>query len=120
MKVLLMVCLMSLFLLPSCRNEPIRAGAPNKTASVTLTTLQVSADTIIAAESEFNRGTLPASARPALNTLVTSYTTAKAAFQAYNNALGTPAYTDKYLTDMNAAMSALSAATSAFNQLKGK
>lgn len=107
--------------LPSCRNEPLRVGAPNKTASVTLSALEPAGAALVEARKQFVAGTLPVEGRPAFNVFQAAYTKAKLALIAYGNALDTPTYNDKLLQDVRAAMVALSAAELNFNKsVKGK
>lgn len=121
MKTFVFTCLFAVLLLPSCRNEPIRVGAPNQTASVTLTTLQVTADSLLAIRKQIDKGNLPQSIVPTYNNFSRAYTTAKDAFRAYNDALGTPLYSDKYLTSLKVALAALDSASLQFDkEVKGK
>ena len=96
----------------------VHPGALNTVDSAAYDALLVAETTIDQARLDMQNGTLPDSARSALNALISTYNVARGAWLTYRSALGAGLSTDAYFAQLNQGLTALTAALKQFEEAK--
>ena len=94
----------------------VHPGAVNQADSIAYDTLLVAQTAIDDARADYQGGRLPDSTKPAFNTLVRSYTVARAAWLTYRGAVTTNVPSTDYFNQLNQNLLALSNALRAFEE----
>lgn len=104
--------------LTGCGHYLIHPGAENKFESVTYDTISGAKILIDVSREQFANGTLPASFKPLMSGVISSYNKAAVALMAYDDAIKQGAFADKQLAELNAAVTALDTAIIQFKGAK--
>jgi hypothetical protein len=104
--------------LTACHGYVIHPGAANQFESTTYDAISGAKTLIDVSRDQFASGVLPATLKPAMNAIVTSYNIAAPALQEYDKAIHAGLPADQQLAKLNAAVAALNKAIAAFKGVR--